>query len=62
MLDAALCALGYEFECVCRADPPPIRQLENCGSAMLTDGPRLPKQAEQINAVAQAALSGSAPA
>lgn len=36
-------------------------QSENCGSAMVTDGPRLPKQAEQINAVARAVLSGSAP-
>lgn len=44
------------------ARTPPIRQLENWGSAMLTDGPRLPEQAEQISAVAQAALSGSAPA
>lgn len=44
------------------ARTPPIRQLENCGSAMLTDGPRLPEQAEQISAVARAVLSGSAPA
>lgn len=54
-------SLEYELECVCRARPPRVRQSEDCGSAMITDGPRLPKQAERINTVARAALSRSAP-
>lgn len=40
--------LGYEPGC---SHSSYIRQLENCGSATLTDGPRLPEQAEQISSV-----------
>lgn len=58
---SALCVDMSLNMCVCRASAPPVGRSENRGSAMLTDGPRLPEQAEQINTVAQATLSGSAP-